>query len=141
MKRRRPAGLFAVLALVSLVGGCVLASMLPRLEIVLVAAGFAGYVLYGRKAMMLWRVDETVFIPRRMWVADPGAPSVVTRGLLMGAIGSATLGEGPGRTVRPLRLNADGARRVGESSRRDDEVRSTLRFPSRASRTKSFDDV
>lgn len=140
MKRRRPPGLFAVLALVSLIGGCVLASMLPRLEIVLVAAGFAGYVLYGRKAMMLWRVDETVFIPRRMWVADPGAPSVVTRGLLMGAIGSATLGEGAGRTARPVRSIADGPRSVRESSRRDDEVGRPLSFPSRASR-KSFDDA
>ena len=138
MKRRRPAGLLAALALVSLIGGCVLASMLPRLEIILAAAGFAGYVLCGRKAMALWRVDEAVFIPRRMWAANPGVPSVVTVGLLMGAIGSATLGGGAGRKVRPI---ADGARRVRESPSRDHEVRRPLSFPSRAGPTKFFDDV
>ena len=138
MTRRCRAGLFAALAPASLIGGCVLASMLPRLEIVLAAAGFAGYVLCGRKAMTLWHVDEAVFIPRRIWVANPGAPSIVTVGLLMGAIGSATLGEGAGRKVRPI---ADGARRVRVFPMRDHEVRRPLSFPSRASRTKSFDDA
>jgi hypothetical protein len=41
--------------------GCVLGVVLPGTYLVWVGAGFVGYVACGRRAMILWRLDDRVF--------------------------------------------------------------------------------
>ncbi len=65
MRDERKAKFYAVLGLVVLVGGCIAALAIPPMQVPLVGAGFVGYVACGRRAMMLWRVDEKVFDHRR----------------------------------------------------------------------------
>ena len=65
MKDEPKAKLYAALAFIALVGGCVAALVIPEMQIPLVAAGFVAYVACGRRAMMLWKADERVFERRR----------------------------------------------------------------------------
>jgi hypothetical protein len=65
MRNDRKAALFAGLALAMLLGGCLLASVFPGATVAFVAAGFVGYVVCGRRAVILWRADEIVFEHRR----------------------------------------------------------------------------
>jgi hypothetical protein len=95
MADKRKAAVFAVLALAVLVGGCVLASMFPRLEIALAAAGFAGYVLCGRRAMVLWRTDERVFDHPRRFPDHHGNPParMFAAGLFLAALAASALAQ------------------------------------------------
>ena len=61
MTTKHKALAFVGLALAALSGGCGAALVLGRYEVALVAAGFVAYVLLGRQAMILWRVDDIVF--------------------------------------------------------------------------------
>src|SRR5215475_10974248 len=61
MQEARKAKSYAALGFIVLVGGCVAALAIPSMRVPLVAAGFAGYVACGRRAMILWNVDERVF--------------------------------------------------------------------------------
>ena len=71
MKNDRKAAFFAGLAFAALLGGCLLASVIPGATVAWVVAGFVGYVACGRRAIILWRADdlwrddEIVFEPRR----------------------------------------------------------------------------
>ena len=65
MKTKWKAGAFAGLAVAGLFGGCAAALVFNRFEVAFVAAGYLAYVLSGRRAMILWRVDEKVFDHRR----------------------------------------------------------------------------
>jgi hypothetical protein len=75
----RKAGAFALLSVASLGGGCVLAVVLPGLQVALVAAGFVAYVVCGSRAIALWKLDDRVFdhphrhLPRRGPVDPSGA--------------------------------------------------------------------
>jgi hypothetical protein len=86
---------FVVLAFVVLVGGCGLALMLPRFEVALAAAGFAGYVLCGRRAMILWRADEIVFDDPRKFPYRQGHTPVrlLTVGLFLAALAASALAQ------------------------------------------------
>ncbi len=65
MRDERKATLYASMAFIVLVGGCVAALAAPQMQTPLVAAGFVGYVACGRRAMILWKADERVFEQRR----------------------------------------------------------------------------
>ncbi len=95
MSEKRKPAFFVGLAFAALIGGCALASMFPRIEIALVAAGFAGYVLCGRKAMALWRADEKVFDhPSKFPDHDLNPPArVVAAGLFLAVLAASALAQ------------------------------------------------
>ncbi len=61
MNTKRKAAAFAALALSALAAGCAAALIFGRFEVPLVMAGYLAYVIFGRQAMNLWRIDEKVF--------------------------------------------------------------------------------
>jgi len=61
MKEGPGAKHYAALGIAVLVGGCLVALLLPAFTVPLVAASFAGYVWLTRRALALWRIDEKVF--------------------------------------------------------------------------------
>ncbi len=65
MQDGRKAKVYAALGIIVLVGGCLVASLLPTWEVPLVAASFVGYVLLTRRALALWKIDEKVFEHRK----------------------------------------------------------------------------
>jgi hypothetical protein len=83
----RKAVAFAVLAVASLLGSCVLAVLLPGFRTAFVAAGFVAYVSCGGHAIALWKLDDRVFdhphrhVPRR----GPVDPSGVGKGKIAAA--------------------------------------------------------
>jgi hypothetical protein len=95
----RKAGAFALLSVASLGGGCVLAVVLPGLQVALVAAGFVAYVVCGGRAIALWGVDSRVFdhphdhFPRggpAERPASPGSGKLIAAALLALAAAPAT---------------------------------------------------
>jgi hypothetical protein len=61
MRSRTKGVAFAVAAVGALLAGCILAVVFPRSYLVWVIAGFVGYLACGRRAMVLWHLDERVF--------------------------------------------------------------------------------
>ena len=83
MTTKHKALAFVGLALTALSGGCGAALVLGRYEVALVAAGFVAYVLLGRQAMILWRVDDIVFDhSRKRTGAAAGHPARLVAALL-----------------------------------------------------------
>jgi hypothetical protein len=114
---KRRAAAFAGFAVLLLLAGCVAGLVFPQWSVFSVGAGFVGYVLYGRKAMLLSRADDAVFTPRRTWSPASAAGSAAAAGLMAGTIGSYLLGHGtrpvdqwpggrPGRARQEERSNA-----------------------------------
>jgi len=62
-EKRKPL-LYCALSLLSLAAGCAAALVFPRALIAAVAAGFVGYVYWGRCAMAAWRLNDRVFEDR-----------------------------------------------------------------------------
>lgn len=61
MRATKRAAVFAIAAVAVLMLGCFLGVLLPGTYQVWVGAGFVGYVACGRRAMILWRLDDRVF--------------------------------------------------------------------------------
>ncbi len=61
MNTKRKAAALAALAFSALAAGCAAALVFGRFEVPLVLAGYVGYLAFGRKALILWRVDEAAF--------------------------------------------------------------------------------
>lgn len=61
MTTRRKAAAIAALALAALGAGCMAAVIVRRFDVGLVAASSIAYVALGRKAVILWHLDEAVF--------------------------------------------------------------------------------
>ena len=87
MSETRKAAVFATLALTTLMAGVLTGAALPRENTIMVAAGFVGYVLCGKRAMALWQADEMVFDYHRKFDErrNPTA-SVVAAGLALAAL-------------------------------------------------------
>ena len=122
MKDKRKAAAFAVASVLVLAAACAAGLLLPDIQVPLVAAGFAGYVLCGRQAMALLRVDDEVFT-RRSAARSPRTSSAVAAGLMFGTIASFTLGQAARPEAEPSRRGSPGPPR-SESS--------PLRFPQSA---------
>src|SRR5664279_1828916 len=83
MTTKQKALAFVGLAVAALSGGCGAALVLGRFEVALVAAGFVAYVVLGRQAMILWRVDDIVFDHgRKRTVAAEGHPARLVAAVL-----------------------------------------------------------
>jgi hypothetical protein len=76
MENKRKAALFASMAILVLLGSCLLGLAFPGFEVEMVAAAFVGYVACGRRAMILWRVDEKVFDHRPLFPARQDRTSI-----------------------------------------------------------------
>ena len=119
MLPKRKAVFFAVLALVSLLAGFAGALLLPHREAPAVAAGFVGYLAFGRRAVLLTHADDIVFSPRQFWNPRPAGSSAVAAGIVAGTIGSFILGQ----SARP------GYERGGGGAGRPSRTSDLLRFP------------
>ena len=84
MNTKRKAAAFAALAFSALAAGCAAALIFGQFEVPLVAAGYVTYVAFGRKAMILWRIDEAAFDHSR-------GPRTGTRGGRTARLVAATL--------------------------------------------------
>jgi hypothetical protein len=93
VKDKQKAAAFAAASVLFLAGACLGGLLWPGIGIPLIAAGFAGYVLCGRRAMVLLRVDDVVFAPRRVAKAPGAAASAVSAGLMVGTIASFALSQ------------------------------------------------
>ncbi len=84
MNTKRKAAAFAALAFSGLAAGCAAALIFGQFEVPLVVAGYVTYVAFGRKAMILWRIDEAAFDHSR-------GPRTGTRGGRTARLVAATL--------------------------------------------------
>ena len=82
----------ATLALLVLFGACFVALIIPRFEVALVVAGFAGYVACTRRALALCRADDLVFDSKASQDREREAREAVRAGLLAGSEGAVSLG-------------------------------------------------
>jgi hypothetical protein len=118
--------IFSAAAALALVAGCIAALFLPGLQVSLVAAGFAGYVVFGRLAMVLMHVDEEVFT-RRSTARPSRAGSAVAAGLMLGTIASFALAQGSRPEASARRPGAPGAPRTEDAQ--GDTSSTPLPFP------------
>jgi hypothetical protein len=72
VRRKKRAATFAISAVAVLMLGCLLGVLLPGTHLVWVGAGFVGYVACGRRAMILWRLDDRVFDHPHRYVRPRG---------------------------------------------------------------------
>ena len=91
------------LAVLVLFGGCLLALLSPRFQAGIVAASFAGYVACTRRAMVLCRADDLVFVPKTSGNHDEAAREAVRAGLVAGSAGALSLGRSVNATPRHAR--------------------------------------
>jgi len=61
MRSKTRGVLLAAAAVAALLAGCAAAAVFPGASLLWAAGGFAGYVACGRRAMVLWNIDERVF--------------------------------------------------------------------------------
>ena len=97
----------AALAILVLFGACFVALFVPRFQVAIVIAGFAGYVACTRRALVLCRADDLVFESKTPQNWERTARETVRAGLLTGSEGALSLGRSlnapnPGST-RPRR--------------------------------------
>ncbi len=92
MSEKRKATVLAGLAIFVLLGGCLLALFVPRLQVALVGAAFIGYVGFTRRAMALCRADDLVFASDSRGARERETREAVRAGLAAGTIGAAVLG-------------------------------------------------
>lgn len=94
MKENRKVVIAALLALLVLLGGCLLALVLPRFETWIAGTAFVGYVVSGRRAMVLWRADDKVFDHgRRLCPKNPPPTRLVGAAVLLSALAAPVLAQ------------------------------------------------
>lgn len=81
----------AALAILVLLGACFAALLVPRFQVAIVAAGFAGYVACTRRALALCRADDLVFDPKTPENWEEAARAAVRAGLVAGSAGVLSL--------------------------------------------------
>jgi hypothetical protein len=104
MDEKRKAIRLGGLAVVILLGGGVLALLLPKLEVEVAAAAFVGFVLVAGRALAVSHADDLVFESTGSRNSERAARSAVHAGLAAGTIGALALGRaaapGAGRSSR-----------------------------------------
>lgn len=123
MRPKRKATVLAGLAIFVLLGGCLVALVVPRFQVAIVGAAFIGYVACARRAMALWRADDFVFVPKRSDRRGPSASPAVEAGLAVGTIAAFSLGR---TAARARSLSASRREREG---RHPAHILETILFP------------
>jgi hypothetical protein len=105
MNEKRKAMVFAGLAIFVLIGGCLVALFLPKLQVAIVAASFVGYVACTRRALVLCRADELVFASGSSGARERVARAAVRAGLVAGTFGSVVFGRAMASGSSPSRVH------------------------------------